>query len=128
MTWTEIPIPARKTEYLLKMLLLKETPPGQRLVHAERKKDFVAEGDVVCIRYEMTAEDHEKLADALHAVSGMVVLSGYDSDLYRRIYKDWATVSKDVHADGSAKRTEILWISPSAQQNMMQKSLMEAMG
>lgn len=40
-------------------------------------------------RHEMSDDDHRQLAGVLHQVKGMVLLSGYDSPLYRELYKDW---------------------------------------
>jgi DNA adenine methylase len=50
-------------------------------------------------RHEMSDEDHVALAEMLHSVSGMVVLSGYDSPLYRELYADWNIVTKNVHSN-----------------------------
>lgn len=65
--------------------------------------------------HEMTDADHRALAATLHAVEGMVVLSGYASDMYdRELYPDWHRVEKATHADGARKRTEVLWLNPAA--------------
>jgi DNA adenine methylase len=71
-------------------------------------------------RYEMTVADHEELAERLHNISGMAVVSGYDSDLYNVLYGDWPVFSITSHADSISLgkggfRTEFLWLSPSAQ-------------
>lgn len=60
---------------------------------------------------EMTDEEHEELSKILHKVKGKVVLSGYDSELYRRLYPDWACTKKKVLADGAKPREECLWIN-----------------
>ena len=60
---------------------------------------------------EMTDEEHEELAKVLHKVKGKVVLSGYDSELYRRLYPDWVCTKKKVLADGARPREECLWIN-----------------
>ena len=72
-------------------------------------------------RHEMTDEEHVALAGVLHAVSGMVVLSGYDSDLYRDLYADWSVFTKETHADGFAQRTECLWLSPRTQAELKRR-------
>jgi len=48
-----------------------------------------------------TVDDHRRLADTLLAVAGMVVLSGYPSELYRTLYEDrgWRVVSR-LHESG----------------------------
>ena len=63
-------------------------------------------------RHEMRAEDHEALAEVLHQVQGYVVLSGYDSGLYRALYRGWRVERRDTYADRAQPRTEVLWISP----------------
>lgn len=63
-------------------------------------------------RHELTDEDHLRLAELLHGVRGAVVLSGYDSALYRTLYADWRRIEKAAHADGARSRVEVLWLSP----------------
>ncbi|MCX7602121.1 MAG: DNA adenine methylase [Meiothermus sp.] len=63
-------------------------------------------------RHEMTREDHVRLAEALHAVEGYVVLSGYHSALYDELYAGWPRVERATLADGARPRVEVLWISP----------------
>lgn len=62
-------------------------------------------------RHELTTTDHETLAAALHDLQGMVVVSGYDSDLYASLYRDWRRSEKATHADAGSDRTEILWLN-----------------
>lgn len=63
-------------------------------------------------RYEMTDEEHCELAAFLDQLKGYVVLSGYPSELYDRLYAHWHRVERVALADGAAKRTEVLWLSP----------------
>lgn len=65
-------------------------------------------------RHEMTDEDHKKLAEQAHCIKGKVIISGYSCDLYDALYKGWARVEKEARADGGARRTECLWLSPNA--------------
>jgi len=66
-------------------------------------------------RYEMTDQQHRELAGVLRQVKGMVVLSGYGGPLYDdELYSDWIRIARDAYADGARERTEILWISPAA--------------
>lgn len=64
--------------------------------------------------HEMTDDDHRALAEVLHQVKGMVLLSGYDSDLYRELYPDWQRLSKSNTTNGNGVATEYLWLSPNA--------------
>lgn len=64
--------------------------------------------------YELSTTAHETLADMLNVFRGKVLLSGYDSDLYRRLYKGWIQVDRTVtnHSGQGGKkqtRTECLW-------------------
>lgn len=63
-------------------------------------------------RHEMTDADHERLADALHALAGPVVLSGYRCGLYDRLFAGWQRVDRVALADGARDRVESLWLSP----------------
>ena len=65
-------------------------------------------------RYEMTDIQHEALAEQLHGLRGMVMLSGYRSCLYETLYADWLCVTTSTLADGARKRTECLWFNPAA--------------
>lgn len=63
--------------------------------------------------YEMTDDDHRRLADVLRGARGMVVLSGYPCDLYdRELYPDWERHTTTALADGRIARTEVLWLNP----------------
>ncbi len=64
-------------------------------------------------RHEMPRDaDHRELADALRSARASVVLSGYDSDLYRELYTGWHR-AQITTATGQAhvwnKRIEVLW-------------------
>lgn len=65
-------------------------------------------------RHEMTRAGHGKLLAALKKLEGMVVLSGYPSDLYDDRLKAWRRVEIPAYADGARKRTEVLWMNPQA--------------
>jgi DNA adenine methylase len=60
-----------------------------------------------CYAHEMKDVDHEELAETLHQVKGMVVLSGYHSELYDRLFGDWMYYEKECVADGAKWRTEL---------------------
>ncbi|MCG8595638.1 MAG: DNA adenine methylase [Kiloniellales bacterium] len=66
-------------------------------------------------RHEMTREDHADLADVLHGLAGMVVISGYDSALYQNLFDGWATSRRQTFADGARAREEVLWLNPAAE-------------
>jgi DNA adenine methylase len=73
-------------------------------------------------RHEMSDEDHRRLAGALRAGKGMVVLSGYPCDLYdRELFHDWMRIEKPSFADGARPRTEVLWINAAAAERLGMK-------
>lgn len=67
-----------------------------------------------CYRHEMTDADHEALGAQLLEVRAMVVLSGYPSPLYERLFASWHRVERAALADGAARRVEVLWLNPAA--------------
>jgi DNA adenine methylase len=64
--------------------------------------------------HEMSNADHRQLASVLRAVEGMVLISGYKSDLYDELYGEWRCIQKDTRTNGNNEATEYLWISPKA--------------
>lgn len=67
-------------------------------------------------QHEMSDGQHAELLDVLLGLQGFVVLSGYDSDLYRKKLKDWhifSTSSCISGQNGSKVKTEFLWVNPS---------------
>ncbi len=66
-------------------------------------------------RHEMMDEaSHARLLDALDAHPGMVVLSGYASELYDTRLRHWHRVVRTAAAEGGQPREEVLWINPAA--------------
>lgn len=63
-------------------------------------------------KHEMSDEQHAELSTVLRSAQGMVLISGYPSTLYEKLYSDWDCVSTGHRAEGSAVRTEVLWINP----------------
>lgn len=64
--------------------------------------------------YEMTTDDHIELAEYLNKFKGKVVISGYMSQLYKRLYKGWKCHKKKIanHASQQKKKSikiEHLW-------------------
>ncbi len=70
-------------------------------------------------RHEMTSDrDHQRLAEIVHECRAAVVLSGYHSSLYDRLYGDWDRVEMSAWAGNGIRdgrtavdgaRTEVLW-------------------
>lgn len=70
-------------------------------------------------RHEMSDADHAELLQVLDGLAGMVVLSGYDTALYRDVLGEgWtmSTTSARISAGrGSATRQEVIWMNPACQ-------------
>lgn len=62
-------------------------------------------------RHEFLADDHVALLDALKALQGMVVLSGYPHPHYDDALTGWARFERKALADGARPRTEVVWIN-----------------
>ncbi len=63
-------------------------------------------------RHEMNDQQHADLLSELGKLRGMIVLSGYDNQMYRDLLPHWDIAQKRTFADGAKARTEILWLSP----------------
>ena len=76
---------------------------------------------------DMTDDDHRELAEALHQVQGMVLLSGYPSRLYDEFYSDWETRTQmsrlNTIKKGGRSALEVLWLNPQAAQAARQMML-----
>ncbi len=70
-------------------------------------------GDSKAYKYEMTDEDHRRLAEVLHSIKGRVAISGYTSQLMSELYKDWECIEAPSRTVHSVKqdRVERLWIN-----------------
>lgn len=66
-------------------------------------------------RHELTDDDHTELLVALTELQGMVVLSGYASELYEGVLAGWRrfeTQSRISAGRGTTLRTEVVWLNP----------------
>lgn len=65
-------------------------------------------------KHELSDDDHAALLDQLCGLCGMVVLSGYASDLYEARLGGWQRIEKEAFADRGGARTEVIWLNPAA--------------
>ncbi|MEX0741487.1 MAG: DNA adenine methylase, partial [Phycisphaeraceae bacterium] len=70
---------------------------------------------------EMSVEDHEKLLRWLQYLDGMVVLSGYRTELYDDLLAGWTRIDRLAKADGARDRVESLWLNPATASRMQQR-------
>lgn len=69
--------------------------------------------------YEMTVEGHEQLLAVARTMTGMVMISGYDTEVYNDMLSGWVKTEKTSRISagrGTKVRTECLWLNPAAQQ------------
>lgn len=67
----------------------------------------------------MTDDDHAELLAALRELKGMVIVTGYASDLYADALAGWrveSTQSRMSAGRGTALRTETLWMNRACEQ------------
>jgi len=73
---------------------------------------------------EMADDDHRELANVLHSVKGMVIISGYPCDLYdKELYPTWKRIERAHLADGARKRTEVIWLNDACVAGLAQQRL-----
>lgn len=79
-------------------------------------------------RHEIDTAKHEELLAALVGVSGSVVLSGYDSDLYNDTLTGWERIERQIqtNATDARKATEVLWIKRNMANEMQPALFTEA--
>lgn len=66
--------------------------------------------------YEMSTDDHIALSEAIHQFKGKVIISGYPSALYKRLFSTWRCVKRKIANHASQQKvkkmkTEQLWIN-----------------
>lgn len=89
--------------------LIYADPP---YVHSTRTAKMNRRSGTNGYAHELDDAGHRELAQVLRAARGMVVLSGYRSELYDGLYPDWARFEHRAVADGGKMRTECVWINP----------------
>lgn len=73
--------------------------------------------------FELDDDDHRRLAEVLNGLQGMVVLSGYSSDLYKELFSSWTMTTKKTFGEKAVPRTEVLWLNAAAVAHQNQKEL-----
>jgi len=61
--------------------------------------------------HEMDTAAHEALAEALHGVRGMAVVSGYPG-LYDQLYQGWERLERGTSGERQKPTIEVLWLNP----------------
>jgi len=61
--------------------------------------------------YELDTEKHIKLLEVLKSSKSMIVLSGYNNDLYNEMLLGWRTAEKSTTAQMGLHRVEKIWMN-----------------
>jgi len=72
-------------------------------------------------KFEFTNQDHVDLANRLHTIEGLAMVSSYNSELYEDLYHDWRKVSFPVKKNNirSGEVQEVVWMNyPEAYKNL----------
>ncbi|NRA88527.1 MAG: DNA adenine methylase [Rhizobiales bacterium] len=69
---------------------------------------------------DMGYSDHVELIDCIKSIKGMVILCGYNSDLYHENLElcGWKLIEKDVYTAQKKPRVECLWLNELAQSRL----------
>lgn len=70
--------------------------------------------------FEMSDQQHSDLLSYVKTLKSMVVISGYDNEVYNDCLSGWHKVNKKTFADGAKERTEILYINQNCANNNRQ--------
>ena len=64
--------------------------------------------------HELSDSDHRELFETLRGLSGYVLLSAYEDDLYSELYGEqgWASYTLEARVNGGARAREVLWLNP----------------
>jgi len=93
--------------------VIKRYDSEETLFYCDPPYPHDTRGDSNAYSYELSDDDHIKLAELLHSVKGKVALSGYKCELLNTLYSNWNYIegpSKIIHSV-KQNRTEILWIN-----------------
>jgi len=73
--------------------------------------------------HEFTDQDHIDMSETVKRLKGMVIISGYDCELYQEIFKGWKKITRAAKADGARDRIECLWLNDRAANLQINKEL-----
>ena len=63
-------------------------------------------------QFEWDDSEHIKAARILNNLQGMVIVSGYQNDLYDELHKGWTKHNKVAQTNSGGTRIESVWLSP----------------
>ena len=64
-------------------------------------------------KFEFSDNDHRELAERLHQIKGLAMVSSYNSDLYNELYSSWRKVELPVKYNNirSGNVQEVIWMN-----------------
>lgn len=80
-------------------------------VHATRGRGNIHDVNYRGYAHELSNDDHVQLLAFLKTLAGVVVLSGYPTELYDDALDGWIRIERQAMAEGARARTEVLWIN-----------------
>jgi DNA adenine methylase len=83
---------------------------GDELIYADPPYVSSTRRKARLYRHEYTDDDHVRLLDVLTKLNCMVVLSGYDNQLYRQRLGDWRSVTFQANSQVGL-REEVVWMN-----------------
>lgn len=92
-------------------------PPYVKSARSKKHRD--------AYKYEMNDADHQALAEVVHSLKGMIVVAGYDSSLYQRLYSSFQQVKKKTTKNFGGSAIECLWLSPTVTKLQLQPTLFD---
>lgn len=117
--WTRLPDIIRQVAARLQMAQVENRPALDliRLYNGPELLMYVDPPYPFCTRtlngkqyrYEMTDTDHEELLKALIKSDSMILISGYDCEMYRDLLQGWSITTINTCAERGVKRIECLW-------------------
>ncbi len=96
---------ADATQYLAGLAVDQET-----LIYADPPYLSSTRKRARVYRFDYTAEDHEKMIDCLLQKRCMVMISGYESDLYSSLLSAWTQVTFTAKTHSGVRR-ECVWLN-----------------
>jgi DNA adenine methylase len=70
-------------------------------------------------KYEYMEDDHKELLKVISTSKAKIIISGYESELYRAQLKNWNMDKIITHDNASRKRIECIWMNYKPEQNYL---------
>lgn len=74
-------------------------------------------------RHDFDEKDHVRFLSQILNVKGMVVVSGYENELYDKTLIGWTKKTKESQTNGSTLKTEAIWLCPKSAKAQNQLNL-----